>query len=130
MGGFAPPILARSGGSPWEFDHPDARPPVPRAVRQCHALNLGVPGDSTQSLLWRLRSANWPEALRPDLAVLLIGTNNLGTGVLAGDIALGVQQNLLQVQRMAPQARILLVAIPSRGLNSNDPERMSVPCHK
>lgn len=59
------------------------------------ALNLGVPGDPTQSLLWRLRSADWPEALRPGLVVLLVGTNNLGTCVQAENIALGVQQNLL-----------------------------------
>ncbi|BCE00129.1 GDSL-type esterase/lipase family protein [Marinicellulosiphila megalodicopiae] len=54
----------------------------PESIWQTHfaplkSLNLGIGGDQTQNLLWRLQQ---PEilALTPKFFVLLIGTNNLG----------------------------------------------------
>ena len=38
-------------------------------------MNLGIGGDRTQHVLWRLDNGNI-DGIKPKLAVLMIGTNN------------------------------------------------------
>jgi hypothetical protein len=54
------------------------------------ALALGVSGDRTENLLWRLANGE-TAGLAPKLTVLEIGTNNLGFGHSAEATAYGVQ---------------------------------------
>ena len=72
---------------------------VPRVLRETlgtrwpEPLVLGIAGDQTQHLLWRLQhgeaAASWTQA--PEmLTVLLIGTNNLGAGQRLAEAAAGV----------------------------------------
>ena len=72
---------------------------VPRVLRETlgtrwpEPLVLGIAGDQTQHLLWRLQhgeaAASWTQA--PEmLTVLLIGTNNLGAGQRPAEAAAGV----------------------------------------
>ena len=72
---------------------------VPRVLRETLGtrwpapLVLGIAGDQTQHLLWRLQqaeaAASWTQA--PEmLSVLLIGTNNLGAGQRPAEAAAGV----------------------------------------
>ncbi len=89
-------------------------------------LNLGVGGDATQGMLWRLQNGNWPAALRPELIVLMIGTNNLGFGSSPENVAIGVGQIIARLQGLAPNARILLLGIPPRGATAADPLRATV----
>ena len=87
------------------------------------ALNLGISGDATQSLLWRLENGHWPAGLRPDAIILLIGTNNIGSGGRPEHVALGVGRIIERLQRLAPQARIVLIGVLPRGIQPNDPKR-------
>jgi lysophospholipase L1-like esterase len=87
------------------------------------ALNLGVSGDRTQGLLWRLQRLASSGDLRPRLIVLLIGTNNLFPGVRAEDVALGIAEVLRQIRRITPQSRILVVGLLPRGPSAADPMR-------
>jgi len=87
------------------------------------ALNLGVSGDSTQGLLWRLAHSSLGQTLRPRLVVLLIGTNDLWPGAHPENIALGVAQVVRTIRHRSPDSRILLVGILPRGAEPTDPLR-------
>jgi beta-glucosidase len=86
------------------------------------ALNLGVSGDATQGLLWRLQAGQWG-TMRPPLAVLMIGTNNAGNGSRAEDIALGIAEVIRFIHGRSPQTRVLLLGVLPRGADRSDPLR-------
>ncbi|WP_439597484.1 GDSL-type esterase/lipase family protein [Falsiroseomonas sp.] len=86
------------------------------------ALNLGVSGDFTQGLLFRLRAGQWGN-LRPKLVVLLIGTNNSAAGSRPEDTALGIAEIIRFIHGRSPRTRILLVGTLPRGADRNDPLR-------
>lgn len=86
-------------------------------------LNLGVSGDTTQSVLWRLENGHWPAGLRPAAIVLLIGTNNIAHGNRPEDVALGVVTIITRLQRLAPGAKIVLLGVLPRGMRATDPMR-------
>jgi lysophospholipase L1-like esterase len=81
--------------------------------RKC--LNLGVRGDRTQHLLWRLEQGQL-DGLKPRVAVLLIGTNNSGDDRnTAPEILAGVQAVVAQIRTRLPKTKILLLGIFPRG---------------
>jgi lysophospholipase L1-like esterase len=82
------------------------------------ALNLGISGDRTQHVLWRLAHGNL-DGLAPKLCVLMIGTNNSNTDSGA-DIADGIFAILRELRRAQPQMRILLLNIFPRGAGADD----------
>jgi lysophospholipase L1-like esterase len=96
-----------------------------------HAVNLGIGGDRTQHLLWRLQNGGLG-ALRPKVVVMMIGTNNTG---LEGDkktprnttpeIAGGVDTLLKSLRANLPASKILLLAVFPRG-EKNSPARAQV----
>lgn len=88
------------------------------------ALNLGVLGDGTQGLLWRLRAGQWGD-LRPAVAVLLIGTNNTATGARPEDTALGIAEVIRLIHGRSRQTRILLLGLLPRGADMRDPLRQT-----
>lgn len=87
------------------------------------AQNLGIPGDTTQSLLWRLGRGNWPAALRPRVVVLLIGTNNGAFGWPAEPTAGAVMRVVEEVRARAPGVRVVLVGLLPRGAEPSEPAR-------
>lgn len=88
------------------------------------ALNLGIGGDSTQHVLWRLERGAL-DGLSPRVVVIHIGTNNAWTHD-AGEIADGVTAVVQQVHRRLPDAHILLLGIFPRGERRDDPMRALV----
>jgi len=79
------------------------------------AIDLGVGGDRTEHVLARLEAGQL-DGLRPEVIVLMIGTNNTGhRRDEPAKIADGVAAILQQCLRRAPDARILLLAIFPRG---------------
>ena len=82
-------------------------------------LNLGVSGDRTEHVLWRLQEAPITR-LEPRVVVVMIGTNNLGHGSSNAEQTLaGVQAVLARVHEQAPKARLLLLEIFPRGERIN-----------
>ena len=85
-----------------------------------NAVNLGIIGDETSHVLWRLDHGNI-DRISPKLAVLMIGTNNAGNAHHSSEaIASGVQAVVKKVQAKLPQTKILLLAIFPRGTDNND----------
>jgi beta-glucosidase len=86
------------------------------------AINLGIGGDRTQHVLWRLENGNL-EGIQPKAAVIMIGTNNSnGEDNTPGQIADGVRAIVLRLREQLPQMKILLLGIFPRGENFN-PQR-------
>jgi beta-glucosidase len=87
-----------------------------------HAANMGIGGDRTEHVLWRIDHGNL-EGISPKVAVLMIGTNNSNgneyTGEQIGDGIVAIVQRL---RKKLPETKILLLAIFPRGENPN-PQR-------
>jgi lysophospholipase L1-like esterase len=76
-----------------------------------HALNLGIGGDRTEHLLWRMDHGNL-EGLHPKVAVVLIGVNNApDEGNSPGDIFAGVKAVVEKLEQKLPETQILLLGI-------------------
>jgi lysophospholipase L1-like esterase len=86
-----------------------------------HAVNLGIGGDRTQHVLWRLEHGNL-DGIHPKLAVLMIGTNNSGSDK-PGQIAAGVRAIVEKLRSSLPATKVLVLAIFPRGDNSEHPLR-------
>ncbi len=86
------------------------------------AVNIGIGGDRTQHVLYRLENGNL-EGVKPKAAVVMIGTNNSnGEDNTAGQIADGVAAIVNKLRAALPETKILLLAIFPRGENFN-PQR-------
>ncbi|MCL6508609.1 MAG: hypothetical protein K6T59_16475 [Bryobacteraceae bacterium] len=86
-----------------------------------NAVNLGIGGDRTQHVLWRLDHGNI-DGISPKLAVLMIGTNNSGSNT-PEQIAEGVKAIVEKLRAKLPTTKILVLAIFPRGETKDDPRR-------
>lgn len=74
-----------------------------------NAVNLGIGGDRTQHVLWRLANGNL-KGIKPKAAVIMIGTNNLSNSPEA-DIEAGIGKIVKLIRKKLPKTKILLLAI-------------------
>lgn len=75
------------------------------------AINMGIGGDQTQHLLWRLQNGQL-EGYKAKVFVVMIGTNNLwGRSAKPEEAAAGVKAVLDLIQAKQPQAKILLMSL-------------------
>jgi lysophospholipase L1-like esterase len=87
-----------------------------------NAVNLGIGGDRTQHVIWRLDNGNL-EGIAPKVAVIMIGTNNSGSNT-AEQIAQGVTAIVKQLRTKTPTTKILVLATFPRGENARDKRRL------
>lgn len=86
-----------------------------------NAVNLGIGGDRTQHVIWRLDNGN-VEGISPKLAVVMIGTNNSGSNT-PEQIAEGVTRIVEQLGEKCPKTKVLLLATFPRGSTPEDKRR-------
>lgn len=87
-----------------------------------NALNLGIGGDRTQHVLWRLDNGNLA-GVKPKAAVVMIGTNNSnGEDNTVEQIADGIAAIVAKLKDRIPGLKILLVPIFPRSENPS-PQR-------
>ncbi len=95
-----------------------------------HAVNLGVSGDRTQHLLWRLQNGELG-AMHPKAIVMMIGTNNVGLESnktrrnQEPEVAQGIAALVRYLRQQLPATKILLLAVFPRG-QPDSPERAQV----
>lgn len=84
------------------------------------AVNLGIGGDQTQHVLWRLDHGN-VAGISPRAAVVMIGTNNSGGDrSSAVEMVDGVTAVVETLRAKLPETKILLLGIFPRGERFND----------
>jgi beta-glucosidase len=75
-----------------------------------NAVNLGIGGDQTQHVLWRLQNGNLDGPIKPKAAVIMIGTNNTARNT-PEEIASGIKEIVKTVRKKLPDTKILLLAV-------------------
>jgi lysophospholipase L1-like esterase len=95
-----------------------------------HALNLGIGGDRTQHVLWRLDHGEL-DGLKPKAVVLMIGTNNTGKEKdgsprnSTAEVIAGVTAVVKEIRAKVPRSKLLLLAVFPRGA-VDAPERAQI----
>ena len=84
------------------------------------ALNLGLGGDKTQGVLYRLQNGQL-DGYKAKLFMVMIGTNNREP---AEDVSRGIKAIINEIQAKQPRAKILLLGLFPRGASSADPLRI------
>ena len=88
-----------------------------------NAVNLGIGGDRTQHVLWRLDNGNIA-GITPKLAVIMIGTNNSGQNS-PEDIAAGIKAIVEKLRAKLPETKILVLGVFPRGADAADARRQT-----
>jgi len=89
-----------------------------------NAANLGIGGDQTQHVLWRLENGNI-DGISPKLAMLMIGTNNSNGGQKPEDVAAGVKAIVEKLREKLPRTKVLVLGIFPRGADDQDAKRQT-----
>lgn len=87
-----------------------------------NAVNLGIGGDQTQHVLWRLENGNLA-GISPKLAVLMIGTNNSHANT-PQQIADGIKAIVATIRAKSPTTKVLVLAIFPRGADKQNANRL------
>jgi lysophospholipase L1-like esterase len=88
-------------------------------------LNLALPGEQTQHLLWRIDQGTL-DGLEPRLVVLMVGVFNLIAGFSPEETASGIQALLSRVRSALPGSKVLVVSLLPAGQASGDPLRARI----
>lgn len=94
-----------------------------------NAVNMGFGGDRTEHLLWRLHNGEL-DGISPKVAVLMIGTNNIGQDKVRIDTPeetlKGIRAVLSELTTRLPKTKVLLLALFPRGATTDDTKRQAV----
>lgn len=89
-----------------------------------NAVNLGISGDRTYHVLWRLENGNI-DGISPKLAVIMIGTNNRDEHS-AEEIAEGVIAIVNKLRSDLPETKVLVLGIFPREEKPDAPYRVKM----
>lgn len=88
-------------------------------------INLGIGGDRTEHVIWRLTHGNLGK-IRPKVAVVMIGTNNTGHfDQDPAEVAAGIERILEILAKRLPETKIVLHGIFPRGDDALDAKRLN-----
>ena len=94
---------------------------------QYNAYNIGIGGDRTQHVLWRIDNGEL-DGLDPNpkVAELMIGTNNLGPNKSDEEIAAGITKIVDEIHQKLPKTKVLLLGVFPRANKAGDPFRARI----
>lgn len=89
--------------------------------------NLGIEGDTTQNVLWRIHNSKLKDA-QPSTVVLMIGVNNLLDGAASCAVIAATTNIITDIRIMWPNAKIIQIGILPFGENflRRDDDRLKV----
>ncbi|HEX2734475.1 MAG TPA: GDSL-type esterase/lipase family protein [Polyangiaceae bacterium] len=90
-----------------------------------HPLNLGISGDQTQHLLWRIEQGVLA-GTHPSWAIVQIGVNNLNHGFTPEQTAGGVAEIVRRLREQLPETQVVILAILPTTEHASDPMRALV----
>ena len=99
------------------------RKPWQEYMEPLHAANFGIGGDQTQHVLWRITEGHELQGIHPKVAVVMIGTNNLGSNT-DGQIVAGIEKIVKTLHEKRPHMQILLL-----GVSHGAPRRRTRPAN-
>jgi len=121
--------LLFDGDSITDFWGTTGKPVFDKYFGAMKVANFAISGDRTEGLLWGLKNGEG-QGFSPKAIMLMIGTNNTGTGNTAvlqaasgPEIAEGVGAVVMEMQKDFPNAKILLLAVFPRGADATDAYR-------
>ena len=96
------------------------------AFGQWNPYNIGISGDQTQHVLWRIDQGEL-DGIEPNpkAAMIMIGTNNMG-GATIEEIADGVTRIVNKVHEKLPDTKILVLGIFPRAEKADHPDRAKI----
>lgn len=101
-------------------------PAYQRDFADLESVNIGIGGDKTENLLWRLRHGAVGK-LDPQIVVLLIGVNNFGHNNDTPEaVFAGVQANVAELKKAFPRAKILALGVLPYQETADHPNRAAV----
>ena len=84
------------------------------------AVNIGISGERTEHILWRLENGNI-DGIYPKVSIVLIGTNNVGVGRFTAEQTVdGVRAVVSSLVEKRPDTKIILMGIFPRGHSFNE----------
>ena len=96
----------------WEisaFDEQDALTPIWKRYYEDHgAINLGIAGDQTQNLVWRVEHYDFSN-VHPRLAIILIGVNNIPTGHPFESTAYATRHIVKIIREKCPGIKVIVL---------------------
>lgn len=92
-----------------------------------HAADVGLAGDRTENVLWRIQHLDFRRA-QPGVFVLLMGTNNLAMNPPDAPEAVvkGIERAVGELLRRFPASRLLLLELPPNGFEPHSELRQRV----
>jgi lysophospholipase L1-like esterase len=104
-----PSVIFLGDSVSWAFANQAGEPAWNSTIAPLNALQFGVPGDTTQNLLWRVQNGDL--ASHPKVAVVEIGLNNFGTYNTVNQTVAGVKAVVETVRTISPTTKVLLLGI-------------------
>jgi lysophospholipase L1-like esterase len=101
---------------------------------QYNTINLGISGDRTENVIWRLQNGAF-DGIKPKVATLLIGTNNTdGNHYLhistPEELAAGIWKICSVVRKMSPDTEIILLGVLPYGYKANHRDEINKATNK
>ncbi|MBS5973937.1 MAG: hypothetical protein KIA56_01295 [Akkermansia muciniphila] len=97
------------------------------SITEClKAVNFGVSGDRTDSMLWRMEDTKLAVKTSPRYCVLLAGTNNIGRWKgrqAAAQTVKGIREIAVRLLKKFPETRLILMEVTPYGTDPGSPLR-------
>jgi lysophospholipase L1-like esterase/pimeloyl-ACP methyl ester carboxylesterase len=117
---FGDSITQSWTGSGDRLAHPDGSRTFDRYYGKRGAVSLGLSGDRTEHLLYRIDHGAF-DAIDPAVVVVMVGVNNIHTGGHTGrEVAAGTRAIVKRLRSKEPQAKLIVLGCFPSGAHTAD----------